>query len=409
MMDQAAEVREYVNTAQAYLQELCALAPHRRTGSAGNRAATDYFARTAKDWGYEIDVATFACLDHRSGKVSLTSGKDSFPVEIGPYSPGCDISAQLVPVSTGEELEKISCPGKILLLRGEICSEPLMPKNFPFYNPDHHKKIYSLIEEKRPAAVVTAPPKNPEMVGAIYPFPLIEDGDFDLPSAYCAAATGDEIAAHSGEAFSLKIEARRIPSTASNVLLRKNPKAGRKVVVSAHIDTREGTVGASDDGSGTVVLLLLARLFRDYRGPLGIEIVAFNGEDNYSAAGEKDYLRRFGTGLKTALVAVNIDDVGYREGKTAFSFYECPEAIQKKVKAAFGSYGGLMEGPPWFQGDHMIFVQGGTPAIAFTAEKMVELMATVTHTARDTPDLIDPKKLVETALALRDLIEKLGE
>jgi aminopeptidase YwaD len=57
----------------------------------------------------------------------------------------------------------------------------------------------------------------------------------------------------------------------------------------------------------------------------------------------------------------------------------------------------------------MIFVQKETPAIAFTAEKMGELMATVTHTARDTPDLIDSAKLVELALALRSFIAGLKE
>ncbi len=409
MTDQPSEVRECVAAARSYLESLCALAPHRRTGSPGNRAATDFFARSARDWGYEIDAAPFPCLDHETGRVSLSSGGKAFPVEIGPYSPAAEVISPLVAVSTLAELEKSSCRGKILLLRGEICAEPLMPKNFPFYNPDHHRKIYSLIEEKNPAAVVTAPPRNPEMIGAVYPFPLIEDGDFDIPSAFCSDATGDEIASRAGQSFCLSIEARRIPATACNVILRKNPTAARKIVVCAHIDTREGTPGASDDGSGTVVLLLLARLLRDYRGKLGIEIAALNGEDHYSVAGQKDYLSRYGDGLKAAALAVNIDDVGYREGKTAYSFYECPEALKKQAAHAFAAFPGLMEGPPWFQGDHMIFVQSGVPSVAFTAERMAVLMATVTHTARDTPEIVDPAKLAETALALRRLVELLGE
>lgn len=409
MTDQPSEVRECVAAARSYLETLCALAPHRRTGSPGNRAATDFFARSARDWGFQADTTSFPCLDHETGRVSLSSGGRAFPVEIGPYSPAGGVISPLVAVSTLAELEKSSCRGKILLLRGEICAEPLMPKNFPFYNPDHHRKIYSLIEEKNPAAVVTAPPRNPEMIGAVYPFPLIEDGDFDIPSVFCSDATGDEIASRAGRSFSLTIDARRIPATACNVILRKNPPAARKVVVCAHIDTREGTPGASDDGSGTVVLLLLARLLRDYRGKLGIEIAALNGEDHYSAAGQKDYLSRSGDGLKAAALAVNVDDVGYREGKTAYSFYECPEALKKQAAGAFAAFPGLMEGPPWFQGDHMIFVQSGVPSIAFTAERMAELMATVTHTARDTPEIVDPAKLAEVAFALRSLVELLGE
>jgi len=31
--------------------------------------------------------------------------------------------------------------GWVLLLRGEIAKEQLMPKNFTFYNPDEHKRI----------------------------------------------------------------------------------------------------------------------------------------------------------------------------------------------------------------------------------------------------------------------------
>ena len=37
------------------------------------------------------------------------------------------------------KLSDISC--KIAVLHGELCKEPLMPKNFKFYNPDEHKEI----------------------------------------------------------------------------------------------------------------------------------------------------------------------------------------------------------------------------------------------------------------------------
>lgn len=55
----------------------------------------------------------------------------------------------------------------------------------------------------------------------------------------------------------------------------------------------------------------------------------------------------------------------------------------------------------------MIFVQKGCPALAFTSEKMPELMATITHSARDTPEIIDTAKLVELAEALKELITAL--
>ena len=63
-----------------------------------------------------------------------------------------------------------------------------------------------------------------------------------------------------------------------------------------------------------------------------------------------------------------------------------------------------MEGEQWYQGDHMIFVQKGIPAIAFTAERMAHLMAAITHTPKDRPEIVDVKKLVEVACVLKDFV-----
>jgi len=395
---------KYLKNAIAYLNTLCNVKPNRRTGSLGNHEATEFFAAMVKKWDYMIDTTPFPCLDHDSGKTSLVCQDRAYEIHISPFSLGCDVIAELVSVSTVEELESCQCEG-ILFMKGAICAEQLMPKNFVFYNPDQHKRIYTLLEEKQPAAIITATEKNPELVGALYPFPLIEDGDFNIPSVYCTDVVGKDIAAETGEVCHLIIQARRIPATACNVIARKNQAASQKIVVSAHIDAYWSTPGALDDASGTVVLLLLAEMLQDYKGKLGIEVVAFNGEDYYSAGGEMDYLRRYGQDLTKMVVAVNIDDVGYKQGNTAYSLYECPDEIKQKARDIFSNYDGIAAGEPWYQGDHMIFVQNGKPAIAFTSEKVVELMATITHTPKDTPNIVDCGKLVEVASALRDFIQ----
>ncbi|MBE3113568.1 MAG: M28 family peptidase, partial [Actinobacteria bacterium] len=383
---------------------LCRVKPNRRTGSKGNRAATDFFYETIKPWGYTIDATPFTCLDFESGEGSLVYNGNPFEIYISPYSLGCDVAAELVTVSTILELEKCYCTGKILLMKGEICTEQLMPKNFVFYNPEHHKRIYAILEERQPAAIITATARKPELVGALYPFPLIEDGDFNIPSVYCSDIVGEEIAANTDHEFHLVIQAKRVPSTACNVIARKNPDAREKIIVCAHIDVYSNTPGALDNASGTVVLLLLAKMLQKYDGPMAIEFIAFNGEDNFSVGGQMDYLRRYGNELKKVLVAINLDDVGYIKGKTAFSMYECPDIISKKVHQIFSSFNGIVRGEEWFQGDHMIFVQKGIPAIAFTAEKMRELMVKITHTQKDTPELVDCTKLVEIASALKEFI-----
>ena len=177
-----------------------------------------------------------------------------------------------------------------------------------------------------------------------------------------------------------------------------------KIVITAHIDAYENTPGACDNASGTVVLLLLAEMLSDYRGKMGIEITALNGEDHYSAGGQMDYLKRYGKDFDSIVIVINIDDVGYKKGNSAYSYYECTGDIKQKANNVFGDFDGIVEGESWFNGDHMVFVQGGKASIAFTAEKVSELMATVTHTLQDTPDIIDSAKLVEVALALKSLI-----
>src|SRR4030042_2584056 len=394
----------YLTKASEYLDKICSVKPNRRTGSPGNREATDYFANIVRQLGYDVDTTPFNCMDYRKKNVSLSFKKNNFNVYISPYSLKCDVAAELVSVSTVDELEKISCKSKILLMKDEICSEQLMPKNFVFYNPDHHKRIYALLEKKQPAAIITATKKNPELVGALYPFPLIVDGDFNIPSVYCTDFIGKEISAHINEMFKLIIQTERIPSTASNVIARKNCKSKEKIVICAHIDAYEETPGASDNASGVVVLLLLAEMLMDYDKSLCIELIAFNGEDHYSAGGQMDYLKRYHSEIEKILLVINVDDVGYKEGKTAFSFYECTDELQKKLHSIFKSYDGLVESTPWYNGDHMIFVQGGKPALALTSEKMPELMATITHTEKVTPNIIDIAKLVEIATALKDVI-----
>lgn len=390
--------------AKEYLNTLCSVKPNRRTGSPGNRKATDFFASLVKKWDYTVDTTPFPCLDYESGEKSLVCQGLAYDIHVSQFSPGCNVTSKMVTVSTVEELESCLCPGKIMLMHGAICAEQLMPKNFVFYNPDHHKRIYALLEEKQPAAIITATEKRPELVGAIYPFPLIEDGDFDIPSVFCSDVVGREILAKTREVFQLLIEARRIPATACNVIARKNPAAPLKIVLSAHIDAYWSTPGASDNASGTVVLLLLAEMLQDCDGSLGIEIVAFNGEDYYSADGQMDYLRRYGEGFAGMVAAINVDDVGYAQGKTAYSLYDCPDEVSKQAHHIFGKYDGITEGEPWYQGDHMIFVQNKKPAIAFTSEKVAELMATITHSPKDTPDIVDCGKLVELAQALHDLV-----
>jgi aminopeptidase YwaD len=386
-----------------YMRKLSLEIPNRRTGSPGNRAATDFFAGVVRSTGFAVEMPNFECIDWRQDGAQLLADGVSFEVHVSPFSLSCRASGLLHVVKTVEELEAAQPIGRVLLLHGEIAKEQLMPKNFPFYNPEEHQKIIALLERQPPLAIVAATTENPEMAGAMYPFPLIEDGDFNIPSVYMTEAEGLRLAVNAGKEVAIKIFARRSRASGCNVVAKKgNPH--RRVVLFAHIDAKDGTPGAIDNAGGSTVLLLLAELLANYQGKLGVEIVAMNGEDYYSSPGEQLYLRLNEGRFDEIVLGVNIDGAGYVEGNTAYSLYNCPEDQELSILQAFSLYPGLVEGKPWYQGDHGLFLFKQRPALAITSERVMELESNYVHTAKDTPEIVDPVKLAKTALALRDLI-----
>jgi len=129
-----------------------------------------------------------------------------------------------------------------------------------------------------------------------------------------------------------------------------------------------------------------------------------NGEDYYSNPGEQLFLQQNDGKFQDIFLGMNIDGLGYIKGKTAYSLYECPSEITGLVEKAFADEESFLAGEPWFQGDHALFLMNQRPALALTSERVGELMTEYVHTEKDTPEIIDPEKVVRTALALHQLL-----
>jgi aminopeptidase YwaD len=394
---------------ETYLQMLCSEIADRSVGSAGNRAATRYFEDMASSLGWDTEVNEFDAMDWIDGGASLYCGTDSFQIFVSPYSLGCQAEGQLLSVSTIEELEKANINKKILILHGEIAKEQLMPKNFVFYNPEQHQRIISLLEKGAPLAIICATSRNPSLAGGVYPFPLIEDGDFDIPSVFMTEDEASKLLTNVGKTILLNSSSRRIPGKGCNVIARKGTPSGRRVVITAHIDAKKGTPGAIDNASGVVVLLLLAELLKDYDGERLIEILALNGEDYYAVPGQMLYIHQNQGRFQEILLNINIDGAGYKEGGSAFSFYGLPGEIEKQVKDIIHDFDGIVLGSAWVQGDHSMFIQNGCPAVAVSSQWFTDHIDSqeITHTPKDNFEIVDTHKLVEIAHALDMLIRRI--
>lgn len=395
---------ELAARASEYLHQLCIAIPSRSVGSAGNRQATEFFARTMASFGLQSEQVWFDCLDWTSGGAQLHVGGAAIAASVSPYSLGCQVHAPLSVASTLEELSAAQVTGSVLLICGPLATEPLMPKNFTFYNPEHHQRIIALLEAAQPAAIIAATGQHPELAGALSPFPLLEDGDFDIPSVYLPEAVGATLQQAAGSTVELTINARRTPAQAANVIAGTGHPAQERIVLFAHIDAKPGTPGALDNAAGVTTLLLLAELCRGYQGRFTLEFVTMNGEDYYCAPGEQAYLNANTGHFGTIALGMNIDGIGLQQSRSAYSLYHCPAALDAHIRQTFAAFPDLVEGPAWYQGDHVLFLLHERPTLALTSEDLTTLTTTITHTPDDRPELVNTLRLARTARALHTLI-----
>ncbi len=397
----------YRERAERHISKLCLEIGERCVGSPGNKKATDYAAKVMREFGFQVETPGFDCFDWEDRGSELIVGNESFRVLSNPYTSGGEIRAPLSAAATIEELEQVEANGKIVFLYGQIAAEQLMPKNFTFYNPDEHRRINELLENRGFIAVLTATSRNPETAGGVYPFPLIEDGDFNLPGAYMTDSEGERLLAVSqGEEVFLKIDTERKPSEGCNVIGRRGENQAERVTVMAHIDSKQGTPGAIDNATGTAVLLLLAEMMAGYNGRMMVELAAVNGEDYYSNPGEMLYLEENRDRFDQIILGINIDGVGYRCFSAAYSCYDCPDEVSSAVRKVFDS-SSVVEGEPWYQGDHGLFLYNNRPALAITSTAIQDLLD-IAHTPDDKPEIIDYDQVVEVARTVYELLIRLS-
>jgi aminopeptidase YwaD len=396
--------QRWIDGARTHLMELCNCASGRSVGSLANQQAAAYLAAFLRKIGFQVETPGFNCLDWKGEGASLRVIGETFGVFPSPFSLGCRHQAPLTAAGSLEELQNAGVlSGRILLLHSELSREQLMPRNFKFYNPEEHQNLVRLLDAARPLAVLGATGHNPETAGAIYPCPLIEDGDFHIPNAYMSEEEGARLLNFAGQTAELEIRATRRPSLGCNVTAKKG-SGEERILFFAHFDTKIGTPGALDNAAGVVSLLLLAEMLAEVKGNQPVEITLLNGEDHYSSAGELLWLAENEGRLDEICLGINLDAIGFIEGGTAYSLYGCSPGMSANVRQIFGNFAGLGEGQAWYQSDHSILLQNGVPAMAITSEAFVKLCAEITHTDKDRPELVDLEKLVETAQALHQLL-----
>lgn len=395
--------------AESHLQVLCSQIGERRVGSRENRKATAYAKSVLEKQGWKAEATGLSVIDWKTDGATLTCNGRLFEVFSSPYSLGCSAQGELITVNTVAQLQQSDIREKIVLLYGEIASEQIAPKNFPFWNPEEHQHLINILERGKPKALICATERNPALAGGVYPFPLFEDGDFDIPSVYMKDTEGEKLLAYTSQTVILTSKAIRTPETAFNVIGRKDNRTKDRIVITAHVDTKIGTPGAIDNGTGVTIVLLLAELLAEKSTKHPIELVIFNGEDYYGASGQMKYIEQHAGKFSDILLNINIDGAGYKKGLSCFSAFNLSENMSGALHKVIANTPGIVEGLPWYQGDHSIFLQNNCPAIAVSSQWFIENMECqeITHTPKDNLGMVNYERVAECALGIAEFISQL--
>ena len=393
---------------KSHLQVLCSEIGERRVGSKENRKATDYAKKVLGEFGWRTEVTDLSVIDWTTNGATLSCNDLSFEVFSAHYSLGCSAKGELLAIDTVSKLEQAEINDKIVLLYGEIASQQIAPKKFPFWNPEEHQHLISLLEKGKPQAIITATERNAAFAGGVYPFPMFEDGDFDIPSVYMKDTEGEKLLSCAGQTVELISKAKRIPETAFNVIGRKSNETKNRIAVTAHIDTKIDTPGAIDNATGVAILLMLAEILKDYSQKYPIELVVLNGEDYYCTPGQVKYVEQNTDKFDDILLNINIDGAGYKEGFSCFSAFNLPENLAKILREILDNSPEIAEGLLWY-GDHSLFLQNGCSAIAVSSQWLIENMECqeITHTPKDNLGIINYDRVAECAIGIAELIKKM--
>ena len=303
----------------------------------------------------------------------------------------------MTPIHTLAELEATELEGKLAVLYGDLVRHPLPPKAWP-YKADEDARVVDLLEEKKPAAVLTVQSRPGEIER------LIEDWEFHLPSATVAADVGALLLARAGEMARVRIDSRRSNGITANVVGRLPGLLRRQIVLCAHYDTKVDTPGAGDNASGVATMLALAEQFCRSEQPFSLEFVAFTNEE-YLPLGDDEYLRRRGDTIDQIAAVLNFDAVGLRCGPNTVAGFNLPAEMQGVVEGALSHFPSIAWTEPWPESNHSTFAMRGVPCLAFTAARNETPHY---HLRSDTLDTIDRDRLDEIVRLGGKLVEGLA-
>ena len=218
--------------------------------------------------------------------------------------------------------------------------------------------------------------------------------------------------------------------TGSNIVASWNPALRRRVLLSAHWDSRpfadedpdperrdEPVLGANDGASGVAILLEIARLLdlHPIEG-LGVDVILFDLEDlgtvdpsvpdslrvPFAMGSEMFVLNNPGYRPEWGVLLDMVGDTGLRIPREGFSQQYAPWLLDRVWAAAdrAGATAFLDETGPAIQDDHVPFLRAGIPVVDLIQTPFPDTW----HTTADTPERVSAESLGQVGRTLAELL-----
>lgn len=358
---------------------------------AGTDAATragDYIAQEFTKYGYIIEkqAFTFEGWEDRGTQVQLivpeTRTLNARPIQ---YSPAGKVEAEVVAVGgLGEagDFVRVNVKGKIALVqRGTI------PFSDKALNAQNAGALAAIVYNNAPDNFQGTLRERPSI-------PVLALSGRDGQAIIDLLAKG---------AVKIKIEsdAGIMQRTGRNIIATKRGASNRVIVLGAHYDSVELGKGANDNGSGTAVLLELARVLGQKSRAATLVFIAFDAEE-LGLIGSRHYVAGLNDDARQTIVAMlNFDMLGGGsgglglggDGDVGRAARDAAEAL--KIPARNFRLGGGASS------DHAPFQDAGIDTVFFSRD--YDLL----HTPQDTFDQIREQFLAEAGRVAVKAVEGL--
>ena len=362
---------------ERHLTELCLRIGSRHTGSPGEKAAADYIEKVFREYGYEPRREAYHTVgwEYEGFEFINLTEKRSVPCALPCFfSNSAVVEGKLLWLRPGDMTHLEDFP-----VKGRLCMVEFWND---FNNVMGRNKIAEILDGLGAAAAIFISNVHTSYA----PSSKIQRSPFLKRIGTCAVSQEGayDLARHKEDSYRLVIKARCIENTSCNVIARRSG-TGDFGVFGAHYDTAPLTQGAGDNGTGTAMLLEVARLLKDEPTDMRLDFAAFSAEEyipDILPPGSGDYVRRHsGENIRWYM---NFDDFGILIGEPILKF-TLPEKLPRQI--ASRKY--PMVKTDVYGGDDKSFSLAGIPSFWYNDRGPFYQM----HTPLDSLDIVDFDKI----------------